>query len=97
MYEYLILLLCFAFLILVKIYLVKYSYKRKLSFYTDPEVFAEEFIQNLNQQAARNPAIISQYMDSQNLLKIMSLNLGKLAEMSFYYNILKYDIHYISS
>ena len=85
MYEYLILLLCFAFLIFVKIYLVKYSYKRKLSFYTDPDAFAEEFIQNLNQQAARNPAIRNQYMDSKNLLEIMKLNLGRLAEMSFYY------------
>ena len=82
MYEYLILLLCFAFLILVKIYLVNHSYKRKLSFYTDPEAFAEEFIQNLNKNTARNPAAKSQYMDSQNLLKIMNLNLGRLADMS---------------
>jgi len=82
MYEYLILILCFGVLILLKMYLVNYSYQRKMSFYTDPDQFAEEFLSNLNQKAAKNPAIKSQFMDTKNLLQIMQLNLNKLAELS---------------
>ncbi len=78
MYEYLILFICFGFLILVKMYLVKYSYNRKMSFYTDPEVFAVEFLQNLNQKARGNPLIKTQFLDTKNLLQLMQLNLNKL-------------------
>ena len=76
--EYLVLIACFAILIFLKIYLVKYSYKRKLSFYTDPEEFAEEVIQRINQQAVKNPRIKTSFMNTDNLLQIIEFNLKKL-------------------
>lgn len=88
MYEYLVLILCFGLLIFIKVYLVKFSYKRKMSFYTDPEEFAQEFLQNLDQKAAINPAIKATFMDTKNLLQIIQLNLNKLPALRFYFQLL---------
>lgn len=80
MQEYLILIFCFGLLLFIKFFLFRYSNDRKMSFYTDPEEFCIEFLQNLNKQAAQNPIIKTQFMDSKNLLQVMQLNLNKLAE-----------------
>lgn len=82
MYEYLILIVCFGLLIVVRMFLFKRSYTRKMSFYSDPDDFANEFIQNLDSQAKRNPVIKKQFMSTDNLLKIMDLNFKKLPPLS---------------
>lgn len=76
MYEYLILILCFGLLILINVFLFKYNTKRKLNYYTDPEQFAVEMIQNLK------PPIKTQFMNSINLIEVMRMNLNKLNETS---------------
>lgn len=84
MWEYLILIFCFGFVIYMRIFLFKKGFNRKLNFYSDPDDLVPEIIQNINKQSISNPRVKFEYLNVNNQAQIINLNLSKMASLSLF-------------
>lgn len=82
MLEYLIILFTFGILITLRIYLFRKSYKRNLNFYSDPDEFVPEMMQNINNKSKLNPNFKRDFLNIQNQSGIANLSLQKLSSES---------------
>lgn len=82
MLEYIIILFTFGILIVLRIYLFRKSYKRNLNFYSDPDDFVPEMIQNVNEKSKLNPTFRRDFLNIENQSGIANLSLQKLASES---------------
>ncbi len=79
MFEYLIILVSFGFLIALRIFLFRKSYNRNLSFYSDPDEFVPEMIQSLEEKNRINPSFKRDFLHINNQSAIAKLNLEKIS------------------